>query len=151
MSGIDIERLTAMIGQTLPGGDWVTIDQDMVDQFAVLTGDEQWIHVDVERSERESPFGGTVAHGLFILALVPKLTSDASPPWYEGSIGVNYGADRLRFISPVRAGSRVRASQTLKAVEPYGQGARLTSLVVVEIDGVEKPACSVEMIGLVFS
>lgn len=151
MSGINIERLSGFIGTSLPGGEWLTVTQDMVDQFARLTGDEQWIHIDVERSNRESPFGGPVAHGLFILSLIPQLTAGAAPPWFEGSVGINYGADRVRFISPVRSGSRVRATQTLKAVEPYGQGgARLTSLVTVEVEGAAKPACSAEMIGLVF-
>jgi acyl dehydratase len=147
---MDIERLKGFIGSSLTGSKWVEVAQDMIDVFAKVTGDEQWIHVDVERSNRESPFGAPVAHGLFILSLIPKLTSEVAPPWFEGSVGINYGADRVRFISPVKSGSRIRATQTLTAVEPYGPGARMTSHVVVEIEGSEKPACSAEMIGLVY-
>lgn len=151
MSGLDIEKLSSFIGTSITGTEWVEVTQDMVDQFAKVTGDEQWIHVDVERSNKESPFGGPVAHGLLVLSLIPMLTTEASPPWFQGSVGINYGADRVRFISPVKSGARVRATQTLKSVEAYGPtGARVTSLVVVEIEGSERPACSAEMIGLVY-
>ncbi|MBN9478825.1 MAG: MaoC family dehydratase [Bordetella sp.] len=147
---MDIEGLKRFIGSSLTGSEWFDVTQEMIDAFAKVTGDEQWIHVDVERSHRESPFGAPVAHGLLILSLIPKLTSEEAPPWFQGSVGINYGADRVRFISPVKAGSRIRAVQTLKSVEPYGPGARMTSLVVVEVEGGEKPACSAEMIGLIY-
>lgn len=151
MSSLDFEKLESYVGTSITGSDWVDVTQDMIDQFAKVTGDEQWIHVDVERANRESPFGGPVAHGLLVLSLIPKLTTEEAPPWFEGSVGINYGADRVRFISPVLAGARVRATQTLKSVEPFGRnGARLTSLVVVEVEGSERPACSAEMIGLVY-
>jgi len=147
---LDLNELKGMIGTTVPPGPWVEIQQPMIDLFAELTGDRQWIHIDVERARRESPFGAPVVHGLFILALIPALTGDGAP-WIKGSVGINYGADRVRFISPVLAGQRVRAEQTLKSVEPYGDGgAKLTMAVVVEIEGNDRPACSVEMIGLIF-
>lgn len=148
--GLDIGGLRAMVGASVPPGPWVSIEQSMIDQFAKLTGDRQWIHIDVERARRESPFGAPVVHGLFVLALIPQLTGQEAP-WLQGSVGINYGADRVRFISPVLASQRVRAFQTLKSVEPYGNGgARLTMAVVVEIEGVDRPACSAEMIGLIF-
>lgn len=151
MSSLDFEKLESYVGTSITGSDWVDVTQDMIDRFAKVTGDEQWIHVDVERANRDSPFGGPVAHGLLVLSLIPKLTTEVAPPWFEGSVGINYGADRVRFISPVLSGARVRATQTLKSVEPFGpNGARLTSLVVVEAEGSEKPACSAEMIGLVY-
>ena len=151
MSGLDFEKLESYVGTSITGSEWVEVTQDMINQFAKVTGDEQWIHIDVERANRESPFGAPVAHGLLVLSLIPKLTTEVAPPWFEGSVGINYGAERVRFISPVKAGSRVRATQSLKSVERFGPtGARLTSLVVVEVEGGEKPACSAEMIGLVY-
>jgi acyl dehydratase len=148
MSTIDVGVLEAMVGQESGPGDWVAIPQTMIDGFAAMTGDRQWIHVDVERATRESPFGGTVAHGLLVLSLVPGLIQGRAP-WLEGRLGLNAGADRLRFISPVRAGSRVRARQQLVSVEPHGAGgAKVVTRVTVELEGQAKPACVVDMIGV---
>lgn len=144
-----LQELQARVGEATPPGDWVEVSQEMIDRFAELTGDRQWIHVDRDRAQRESPFGATVAHGLFVLALVPRLMESAGTPWLASRIGVNYGADRLRFINPVRAGSRVRAVPTLKSVEAYGEsGVKVTTQVVVEVETQSRPACAVEMIGL---
>lgn len=146
---VDVEALAARVGETFGPGDWVTVDQAMIDAYAEISGDHQWIHVDVDRCAAESPFGGTVAHGLLVLSLVPLLVGEA--PWLEAKAGINYGSDKVRFIAPVRAGSRVRAACALTAVEPYGDGARITSRVTVEIEGSDKPACIADMIGIVLA
>ena len=146
----DMDALKAQLGETAPPGDWLTLEQSMVDTFAKLTGDEQWIHTDPERARAESPFGGPVAHGLLVLSVIPKLTLGHAP-WLEmGSMGVNYGADRLRFISPASVGARIRAKQTLISVEPYAEGAKIVTRIEVEKEGADKPACVVDMIGLIF-
>lgn len=147
MSGL-VERLTARIGETWGPSDWMTIDQPMITAYADLSGDRQWIHIDVERALREGPFGAPVAHGLLIFSLVPAML--AGVPWLEAKAGVNYGTDRLRFVSPVRAGDRIRCHASLTAVQPHGEGARLTTAVVVEVEGQAKPACIADMIGIVF-
>jgi acyl dehydratase len=149
MNRIDVEGLRARIGEASPPGEWRIVTQAMIDAFAAMSGDRQWIHIDVERASRESPFGGPVAHGLLVLSLVPQMMSEAGMPWMSSRLGINYGADRLRFITPVRAGARIRVRQSLKAVEGYGEGgAKVTTAVVVEIDGQPKPACAVDMIGI---
>lgn len=149
MAHVDVQGLQARVGEEAPASEWVTITQVMIDEFAILTGDRQWIHVDTERAVRDSPFGGTIAHGLLILSLVPHLMTSAGAPWLVSRLGVNYGADRLRFITPVKADSRIRVRQTLKTVEAYGQdGAKVTTQVVVEIDGQARPACAVDMVGI---
>jgi len=144
-----VARLQARIGESWGPSDWVSIDQAMIDAYAELSGDRQWIHVDVERARREGPFGETVAHGLLILSLVPGLVVDA--PWLEAKAGVNYGSDRLRFVSPVRAGDRIRAHCSLTAVDAHGAGVRVATSVSVEVDGQAKPACVVDMIGIIFA
>ncbi|GAB4150539.1 MAG: MaoC family dehydratase [Sphingomonadales bacterium] len=147
---IDIAALEAKIGQQPPPSAWLTVTQDMIDKFAELTGDRQWIHIDVARCERESPFGAPVAHGLLILSLIPGLIGDA-PVWAECSSGINYGSDKVRFMAPVRAGARIRAQQTLQSAAAVGGGgAKLVIAVTVEIEGEDKPACYAEMIGLLF-
>jgi acyl dehydratase len=146
---IDVEGLRTRLGEEAPAGEWVTVTQGMINEFAELTGDQQWIHVDEDRARRESPFGSTIAHGLLVLSLVPKLMASTGASWLASRLGVNYGADRLRFIAPVKAGARIRVRQALGAVEPYGDaGAKVTTRVTVEIDSQSKPACVVDMIGL---
>jgi acyl dehydratase len=151
MNAIDVENLQGRIGEQAAPGEWLAVTQPMIDAYAELCGDRQWIHVDVERATRESPFGGTIAHGLLVLSLVPGLMAAAGVPWLVSRVGVNYGTDRLRFITPVRAGAKIRIRQTLKAVEPYGGGgAKVTTEVIVELEGQPRPACAVDMIGILF-
>jgi acyl dehydratase len=102
-------------GRELGASEWVTLDQDRVDAFAACTGDRQWIHVDVERAQRESPFGGPIAHGYLTLSLVAAMIVELGviPP--DATTGLNYGLDKVRFITPVKAGSRVRARAKLRA------------------------------------
>ncbi|WP_304999942.1 MaoC family dehydratase [Georgenia sp. SYP-B2076] len=140
----DVAAFSAAAGEVLGTSDWVTVTQDLVDQFAEATGDRQWIHVDPERAA-SGPFGGTVAHGFLTLALVPVLMQTIYRI-EDLALGVNYGADKVRFPQAVPVGSRVRASATLDRVTPSGPGIQAHIGVVVEIEGAAKPACVVEAI-----
>ena len=134
----DLAALTQRIGEEFsPYGEQVTITQDMIDHFAELTGDRQWIHIDVERARRESPFQTTIAHGFFVLSLVPRLRvrRDFAISGY-GNV-TNYGSDKLRFISPVPAGSTVHARCRLVGAEAKPKGTLCTE--EIEISVVEKP------------
>lgn len=124
---------------------WLTLTQERIDAFAAATVDQQWIHTDPERAERESPFGTTVAHGFLLLSLFPYFFAETVelPPM---RLGINSGLDRLRFISPVPAGSRIRASFRLLDVEALPvleglSGEKLSWEVIVEREGIDKPAC----------
>lgn len=145
----NIEALQALVGQEVGTSDWILIDQERVKLFADATDDHQWIHVDVERAERESPFGGPVAHGFLTLSLLPRLT--ASILEVEGvTTKVNYGLDKVRFIAPVPVGSHVRARQTLEQVEARGDGRyMLHNTVTIEIQDSDKPACIAESLSLI--
>ena len=139
-----LDDFRAAIGQSLGTSDWIAVTQGMIDRFAEVTGDRQWIHVDRERAEG-GPFGGTIAHGYLTLSLVPVLM--ASIYRLEGmSMIVNYGADNLRFTSPVPTGARVRASAVLGSLEDGPTTSRAEVLVTVEIEGASKPACVVTVI-----
>src|SRR5246500_3171079 len=96
------------VGRELGASKWVAVDQDRIDAFAACTGDRQWIHVDVERARRESPFGGTIAHGYLTLSLVASLAMEAGLIPADATAGLNYGLDKVRFMAPVKAGARVR-------------------------------------------
>jgi len=129
--------------------EWVTLDQDRIDAFAACTGDRQWIHVDVERTKRESPFGGPIAHGYLTLSLVAAMIMELGviPP--DAATGLNYGLDKVRFITPVKVGSRVRARAKLRAVEPQGDTRMLLRLgCTLEIEGEAKPALVAELLCL---
>jgi acyl dehydratase len=134
-----VEGVQGLVGQHLGHSDWVTVTQEQVQQFADATGDHQWIHVDVERAQRESPFGGPVAHGYLTLSLVPSLL----PEIVEITgfrMGVNYGTEKVRFPSPVPVGSRVRAGATLASATPFEGGIAMNMDVTVEVEGASKPA-----------
>jgi len=138
-----LENLTSQVGQELGVSEWLQVDQERINQFADCTGDHQWIHVDVERAKRESPFGTTIAHGYLTLSLLPKLQQSAgmsiAPPGVKAAI--NYGLDKARFIAPVPAGARIRDRITLAAADDKGGGRILiTTRHTVEIEGQEKPA-----------
>jgi acyl dehydratase len=145
----DIERLRSKVSDTF--GDWsesAPVTQEMIDRFAELTGDHQWIHVDVERAKRESPFGQTIAHGFLTLSLLPRLKS--TPSWKIAGYGnaTNYGANKLRFVSPVPAGAQIHARSRLIGVEPHPRGTQVTQEIVVHVVGNEKPALIYEMVVL---
>jgi acyl dehydratase len=136
-------------------GPWLTIDQERIDRFAEVTGDVQWIHTDPERARRESPYGGTVAHGYLTLSLIPFLTESNHPDYFQKNypgmkLRVNYGLDRVRFPAPVLAGSRIRARTLLQQVVKAGEAVQITYLITVEIEGGGKPACVAEFIARVY-
>ena len=136
------------IGVELGPSDWMTVEQAMIDKFADATGDHQWIHVDVERAKREMPGGKTIAHGYLTLSLEPRMASSLIQVT-KRSRGINYGSNKVRFTSPVPAGSRIRLRQRLTAVdEVAGNGVRVTSEVTVEVEGQERPALVAEIMGL---
>jgi acyl dehydratase len=143
-----IDELREAVGTEIGVGEWLQIDQERINQFAEATGDHQWIHVDVERAKRESPFGAPIAHGFLTLSLLPKLRSSVFR--VEGiKAGINYGLNKVRFVAPVPAGSRVRARVSLKSVEPSGDNRFLSCAeVVVELEGSERPACVAESLGM---
>lgn len=134
------EEAEARIGESLGVSDWKTVDQDMIDRFADVTGDHQFIHVDPEKAKL-TPFGGTIAHGFLTLSLLAALQPEHAIVLKGIRMGVNYGFDKIRFLQPVPSGSRVRAHHRLKGIEAKGGGRfLLTSEVTVEIEGQDKPA-----------
>ena len=138
------------VGRELGPSDWMTVDQAMIDKFAEATGDHQWIHVDVERARKEMPDGKTIAHGYLTLSLVPRLAATLMRV-KKRSRGVNYGSNKVRFISPVQAGARVRLRQRIANVEEIPGGVRTTSEMTVEIEGQSKPALVAETMGLSYA
>ena len=131
-----IAELPALKGQELGTSDWHEVTQEAVNLFADATGDHQWIHVDVERAKKESPFGGPIAHGYLTLSLlVPQIVEITG-----FRMGVNYGTEKVRFPSPVPVGSRVRAGATLDSADPIDGGIAMVVTVTVEIEGGSKPA-----------
>jgi len=144
-----IEDAKALEGTEVGLSDWVTIDQQMIDRFAKATGDHQWIHVDTERAARELPDGKTIAHGYFTLALIPALTGNFVEV-ENLARAVNFGCNKVRFYSPVPVGSRVRGRATVIQARMRGGALHLLSQVKVEIDGVKKPACVAETLGIYF-
>jgi acyl dehydratase len=133
------------VGRELGASDWVAVDQGRIDAFAACTGDRQWIHVDVERARRESPFGRTIAHGYLTLSLVAAMVMELGviPP--DTATGLNYGLDKVRFIAPVKAGKRVRLRASLLAAEAQSGSRMLLKLAcTLEIEGEAKPALVAE-------
>ncbi len=145
-----LSELKTLIGQEVAVSNWTEITQERVNRFAEATGDLQWIHIDVERSRKESPFGATVAHGFLTLSLLPMLMADAvSMP--DVKMGVNYGLNKVRFPAPVPVGSRLRARMLLQAVEDIPGGAQTTWQVTIEREGSDKPVCVAESISRRYS
>ncbi len=141
----DLAELKSLVGQQVAVSDWVEVTQERINMFAEATGDLQWIHIDVERSKRESPFGGPIAHGFLTLSLLPMLMANAIH-LSDVKMGVNYGLNKVRFTAPVPAGSRVRAHLKLLNVEDITGGAQMTWEVTIEREGQDKPACVAESI-----
>lgn len=137
--------MQAQIGQEVAVSEWVEISQQRISQFADATDDHQWIHVDPERAARESPFGGTVAHGFLTLSLLPAMLVNALH-MADMKMGINYGLNKVRFPAPVPAGSRVRARMTINAIDTIDGGAQISWGVVVEREGGDKPVCVAEFL-----
>ena len=133
--------LGAHVGEEIGISSWITVGQQRIDEFAHCTEDHQWIHVDVERAAKESPFGGTVAHGFLTLALLAPTGFEVLLSRVLAKQAVNYGLEKVRFLAPVRAGKRVRNHMKVAAVEDKGGGrVLLTTENSIEIEGEEKPA-----------
>jgi acyl dehydratase len=140
--------LLKLVGTELGPSEWMTVDQAMIDKFAEATGDHQWIHVDVERAKREMPGGKTIAHGYLTLSLVPRMAATLVTI-NKRSRGINYGSNKVRFTSPVPAGARIRLRQRIVSVEDVsGNGVRVTTEAIVEVEGQERPALVAEIMGL---
>jgi acyl dehydratase len=138
-----LDEVRGAVGATLGTSDWIEVTQQMVDRFADATGDHQWIQVDVDRAQRESPYGGLIAHGYLTLSL----TNLVLPQVVEvrgASLGVNYGTGRVRFPAPVPVGSRVRGTAELVACDEIPGGVQTTIRITMEVEGGAKPACVVE-------
>jgi len=142
-----IDELKDLIGKTVGPSDWREIDQELIDQFAQVSGDDQWIHVDVGRAKDESPFGGTVAHGNLTLSLIDGFRKDVLQSG-GFKLGVNYGWNKVRFPAPVPSGAKVRASVEVLTVDEVGDGWwQITQKWTVEVEDSEKPACVAESVG----
>ena len=143
--------LFAHLGRDLGPSEWLTVTQEMIDKFAEATGDHQWIHVDVDRAKRELPGGKTIAHGYLTLSLLPRLAPTLMKI-EKRRRGINYGSNKVRFVSPVPAGSRIRLRQKLvRAEEVPDNGVRLTSEMVMEVEGQERPAMVAETLSVVYA
>jgi acyl dehydratase len=149
MTFASVDALRDAVGTDLGYSDWITIDQERINQFADATGDHQWIHVDPERAA-QGPFKTTIAHGYLTLSLLPVLTTGLVR--VDGvRMGVNYGVNKVRFPAPVPVDSRVRARVEIVSVEDVGGGVQVTSRVTIERDGGDKPVCVAESVARFYS
>ena len=144
----DFDEIKSAVGTEVGVSDWVIVTQDRINRFAEATGDEQWIHVDVERAKQELPVQSTIAHGLLTVSLAPEFVRSVM-----GLRGIkntlNYGANRIRYLAPVPAGSRLRGRVSIKAAdEAPPNGLRVTYDITIEIEGGQRPACVAEMIAV---
>ncbi len=146
----DFAEFKTMEGKTLPPSDWLSITQEMINRFADGTEDYQWIHVDVERAKKESPFKSTIAHGFLSIALVPKFLADVLVV-SSLKVGYNYGLEKVRFPHPVVEGARLRAIIKVETIEEQKQnGLKIVWGITIEIENIKKPACVAKMITLVY-
>jgi acyl dehydratase len=144
-----IDDVFALKDQVVGPSAWHEVTQETIDQFADLSGDHQWIHVDVERAKAESPFGTTIAHGNLTLSLIDGLRKDLSE-WSGFKLGVNYGWNKVRFPAPVLAGARVRAYAQITEISELGEGwYQIVTRFTVETEGSEKPVCVADSVGRV--
>ena len=146
---IDAANLESFVGQEVGVSDWTLIDQDKIDAFADVTFDPYFIHIDPHRAERE-PFGGTIAHGFLTLSMLSVMAYDALPDIEGRTMGMNYGFDKIRFISPVRAGSKIRGRFKISDVTRKPGQVVVRYAVSVEIEGKEKPALAAEWLTIAF-
>jgi len=149
MPAVSLDDIKAMVGRQLEPSSWVLIDQQKIDQFAQATGDHQFIHVDPERA-RATPFGGTIAHGLLTLSMLPVMAAEVIPFPTGMKLGVNYGYNKIRFVTPVRSGQRIRGRITLAEFKELKAG-RWQQIMdaAVEIEGEAKPALAAQWITLI--
>ncbi|OGP49379.1 MAG: enoyl-CoA hydratase [Deltaproteobacteria bacterium RBG_13_43_22] len=145
-----IQEVKELLGKEVSLGNWFEVTQDRINQFADCTGDHQWIHVDLEKAAK-GPFGKPIAHGFLTLSLLPSLQSGTRFSVKGARMGINYGLNKVRFLSPVPVGSRIRVRGILSGVEEK-EGGRilLTTTQTIEIEGSEKPACVAETLSLIY-
>ena len=146
----NFEELNSLIGQEIGVGDWFEVSQRLIDSFAELTHDPQWIHIDPVRAQLESPYGATVAHGFLTVSLLSYLHRDRIEVRGDYTRSINYGFNRLRFPAAVPAGSRIRLRSTLQSVEEIEGGLQCIWNITVEIEGNHKPALVAEWIGRLY-
>lgn len=147
---ISLVEVQDLVGTEVGASDWISVDQPMINLFADATHDHQFIHVDPERATAESPFGGTIAHGFLTLSLLSAMNFDCVPKIREQTMGINYGFDKVRFMSPVKSGTRVRGHFKLVEARFRGAGMLMTTYEVsVEIENEQKPALTANWITIV--
>jgi acyl dehydratase len=142
-----LDDLRTQVGKEVGISAWREVTQSQIDQFAEVTGDHQWIHIDQERAKRESPYGTTIAHGFLTVALLSQLINEAVEIEGDFKLRVNYGFNRLRFTGAVPSGVRIRGRFTLQSIKDVDGGVELTWLSTVEIEGRDKPALVAEWLG----
>jgi acyl dehydratase len=150
MADYTLATLSDFVGRELGVSDWLTVDQARIDAFADCTGDRQWIHVDPERARR-GPFGTTIAHGFLTLSVLPVLREQIGVAPEGVAQVLNYGADRVRFLTPVKAGARIRVRVTLVSVEPKGSSTLVKTRNTVEIEGEDRPALIADTLALLMA
>jgi acyl dehydratase len=144
-----LEEVKSYVGQELGVSDWHPVTQERINQFAEVTGDDQWIHLDAERA-KQTPFGGTIAHGYYVLSLAPRFSYDMFT--LAGfAFGLNYGLNRVRFPAPMPVGGKVRMRATLATVEEIAGGAQITTELTFEREGGDKPVCVAESLARVYA
>ena len=146
----DLTAIRESVGKTLGQSEWHLVDQDTINRFADATGDHQWIHVDVERAKTESPFGTTIAHGYLTLSMMPVFIGE-TVRFGKVSMVLNYGCNKVRFPSPVKVNSRLRATTVLTSVEEVAGGIQIVLTVTVEAAGETKPVCVAETVSRVYA
>jgi acyl dehydratase len=144
-----LDALRETLGKEAGVSDWLTVSQEMINQFADATGDHQWIHLDRERAKAESPFGTTIAHGFLTMSLLVRLVGEAVQIEQQPRLSVNYGFNRLRFVSPVPSGARIRARVVTNAIKDVdgGKAVEICWGVTVDLEGLDKPALVAEWLG----
>lgn len=143
---LSLDQLRSLVGREAGTSDWLAIDQQMIDAFAQVTGDHQWIHIDPQRAKTESRFGRTIAHGFLTLSLLSRLSHESIQVTGDFGMRINYGLNKLRFPSPVPVGSRIRARFAVQSVEDIEGGHQVVWLVTVEVEGSPKPALAGEWV-----
>jgi acyl dehydratase len=146
---LTLANITQYVGKELGVSGWLTVEQSRINQFAECSGDRQWIHTDVERAKRESPYRAPIAHGYLILSLVAPLQMEIGALPTDAAAAFNYGLDKVRFLAPVKAGARVRLRVALAGVEQKGGGIVMKTNNTLEIEGSDKPALVAESLALI--
>lgn len=148
---VGLDHYPSFVGKEMAVSDWLTVEQDMITTFGDLTGDVYFIHMNPERAAAETPFGTTIAHGFLSLSLLANFARECLPMVNGISMSLNYGLDRVRFVEPVKCGARIRGRFSVMEVDDSRPGKRMTRLgASVEIDGIQRPALTAEMLSLAF-